>query len=111
MSAPPPPACRRCGDPFDEEHPPVARGLHRACYLKAWHRFELNLYPALKQVKPALLAPNRHWPQWRSAGYGDEQRCRECVTALRLLVSSAMRGMTVARECPHVGRPGRAIAS
>lgn len=30
-------------------------------------------------------------------------RCPDCVSAVRLLVSSAMRGETAARHCPHVG--------
>lgn len=82
------PSCRACGGYFTSQHPHQARGLHAACYLKAWHRFEIDKYPPTRRVKQPR----------RPAAVGE---CPDCSVQLKMLVTSALRGWSYVRRCPH----------
>lgn len=94
LPPPPPPGpptprmCVLCGS-----RPVYARGLCSIDYPAERRRGRLHLYPRTNRPGSEI-------------GVG----CPACLTAVRMLVSSAMRGETHAWACPHVDEWGRVCA-
>ncbi|OUW44338.1 MAG: hypothetical protein CBD49_00940 [Acidimicrobiaceae bacterium TMED189] len=74
-----PDKCLRCDEPWTEENPYLARGLHGRCYRTTYNRGELDLYPSTRYKIP-------YQPRQRNVGARIEVECKtpSCTrTAMR----------------------------